>query len=119
MATEPTKRGSDTKTSTKLDRRSLGKPERRSGEKLGSKLRKAIDRLVGRPERAREEAPIGWDFGPHGNPMWADRTVGGHVADSTPPSAENSTDEKTSEDDETTAVSQAELDVAHKSGGSS
>lgn len=119
MATEPTKRDSDTKTSTKTDRRSLGKPERRSGEKLGSKLRKAIDRLVGRPERAREEAPIGWDFGPHGNPMWADRTVGGHVADSTPPSVENSTDEKTSEDDETTAVSQAELDVAHKSGGSS
>ena len=37
--------------------------ERSSGE-----LSKAIERPIGQPERAHEEVPIGWDFGPEGPP---------------------------------------------------
>jgi len=32
------------------------------------RLRKAIERPIGQPDRAREEEPIGWDFGPDGPP---------------------------------------------------
>ena len=32
------------------------------------RLRKAIERPIGQPEPAREEVPIGWDFGPDGQP---------------------------------------------------
>jgi VCBS repeat-containing protein len=45
------------------------RPERRSGDEPDRKLKKATDRPIGQPEGAREEAPIGWDFGPDGPPL--------------------------------------------------
>jgi VCBS repeat-containing protein len=35
-------------------------------DKSNGPLKKATDRPIGEPDRAREEAPIGWDFGPEG-----------------------------------------------------
>ncbi len=114
MATEPAKPGSDTKT--------VSQPDPGSGGRL-RKLKKAIDRLIGQPEQAREEAPIGWDFGPDGNPLWADRTAGGHVPDSTPPQSvdissrlEKSPDEDFEDGGKTTADGRSGLDARLASG---
>jgi hypothetical protein len=37
-------------------------------ERAFHRLRRAIERPIGQPERAREEVPVGWDFGPEGQP---------------------------------------------------
>ncbi|MDL2403811.1 VCBS domain-containing protein [Rhizobium mayense] len=39
-----------------------------SKDRADGRLRKAIDKPIGQPDDAREEAPVGWDFGPDGLP---------------------------------------------------
>ena len=125
MATEPTKPGSPARTSSRPDRRSGGKLDRRSRGRADSELKKAIDRPIGEPDQAREEAPVGWDFGPDGDPLRVDRNAGGDMSDSPPPesdefSSRSRAGEESADDGETTASSassRAELDVGSAAGG--
>jgi hypothetical protein len=57
--------------------------ERSTGE-----LSKAIERPIGQPERAHEEVPIGWDFGPEGLPgnvTGSDNIGAGPLSDASAP----------------------------------
>ncbi|MEH2500249.1 VCBS repeat-containing protein [Bradyrhizobium sp. AZCC 1678] len=67
--------------------RSAVPSSRKSGTESDSKLSKAIDRPIGAPDKAREEAPIGWDFGPDGHqPPIIPVPDEGAPADAAPPS---------------------------------
>ncbi|MEH2558022.1 VCBS repeat-containing protein [Bradyrhizobium algeriense] len=67
--------------------RSAAPSSRKSGTESDSKLSKAIDRPIGAPDKAREEAPIGWDFGPDGHqPPIIPVPDEGAPADAAPPS---------------------------------
>jgi VCBS repeat-containing protein len=63
--------GSDKEKDKRLDQR---------GDAAERQLKKARERPIGEPERAREEAPIGWDFGPDGPPLDTPGTVVGESA---------------------------------------
>jgi len=58
MTQKPKKSGSGTTTDNR--------PTRGSDREPDGRLKKAIDRPIDQPEQAREEAPIGWYFGPDG-----------------------------------------------------
>ncbi|MCA6110933.1 VCBS domain-containing protein [Bradyrhizobium cenepequi] len=74
------------KSSQPKDRTRPGPSNRKAGTEPDGMLSKAIDKPIGPPDQAREEAPIGWDFGPEDQPPIIPGHDEGAPADAAPAS---------------------------------